>query len=263
MPLEIIAPDDRPNSKCWQVFNPLAAGWPKQSASNQSVTCVWGLGGRNYHITKSCVEQQSSWLFADMPYFNRWMGEHTADSCHWRLIPKALHESKIHDYPDDRSKTLLKEVREWRTNGIHVLIAPSSDSITRWMTGMSSEQWLRNTLKDLAQHTDRIIRVRYKPRKHGMSGPMVQDVPVADDLKDCWAVVTLCSIVGVEAAVAGIPVISHQSSATAAVSTQDLADIESPCMPDRGRWLNTLSYRQFTKAEMRSGLAHEILHQLL
>ena len=264
--LTICAPIDKPNSKCWQVFTPLLQGWPcssiNQGASIEHVPCVWGLGHGNYDITKAMITQGKSWLFTDMPYFNRWMGEHTAESCHWRLIPNALHECNVIDYPSDRARHMGINLQDWRQQGNHVLVAPSSDTITRWLIGKSTKQWLDETLLALRAHTDRPVVVRHKPRRDGKSGPMVENRSVAEDLKDCWAVITLCSLVGVEAAIAGIPVMSHSLSATAAISTARIDHIENPRMPDRQAWLNTLSYRQFTKAEMRSGLAHAVLHQL-
>lgn len=217
----------------------------------------------NYNTSKICVNQHVPWLFTDMPYFNRWMGEHTADSCHWRMIPNGLHENKVSDYPNDRARSLGLDLKEWRKSGSHILIAPSSDTLTRWITGQLANDWMKDTVTELKKHTDRPIVIRRKPRKNGISGPMVETKSVADDLKDCWAVITLASIVGVEAAVAGIPVISHAASATGPISTDQLSNIEKPRLPERQAWLNTLTYRQFTKEEIRSGLAHEVLHQLL
>ena len=224
---------------------------------------MWGLRPENFNISKACSNQKMPWLFADMPYFNRWMGEHTAETCHWRLIPNGLHETRANDYPEDRVKSLGLSLRDWRKSGSHILIAPSSDTMTNWVTGRYAKQWLNETLAELKKHTDRPIVIRNKPRKNVTSGPMVETKSVTEDLKDCWAVVTLASIVGVEAAIAGIPVISHPSSATSTISTDQLSSIEKPRMPERQSWINTLSYRQFTKAEMRSGLAYEVLHQLL
>jgi hypothetical protein len=200
-----------------------------------------------------------------MPYFNRWMGEHTADTCHWRLIPNSIHESTVGEYPSDRAEALKIRLVDWRTSGSHILIAPSSDTVTRFTldTDTSDKQWVRETVSTLSNLTDRPIRIRHKPRKGKLSGPMVEATPLEDDLRDCWAVVTTSSIVGIQAAIAGIPVFCHPRAPSSAVGNHSLSRIERPEMPDRQRWLNTLAYRQFTKAEMRSGFARSILHQLL
>lgn len=265
--LNIIPPAKKPNSKCWQVFNPLLEGWPGSSIVHKASdlrepSCVWGLGFGNYTITKSIVSSGKKWLFTDMPYFNRWMGEHTAETCYWRLIPNGLHANSIVDYPDDRKKLLGIRAKPWRKQGTHILILPSSDTMTRWVAGMTDEEWISSTVAAVRSKTDRPIKIRKKPRAGKQSGPIVETTPLSNDLRDCWAVVTLASIAGVEAAIEGIPVISHASSATAPISTS-LGEIELPNMPDREAWLNTLAYRQFTKAEIRSGLAYSVLHQLL
>ena len=268
--LNIIHPPKNFTSKCWQVFTPLLEGWQGSTASDKFIPdhrpiCFWGLGWDNRIYAGRCIDEKRRWLFADMPYFNRWMGEHTADSCHWRLIPNGIHEHTIGDYPGDRADSLGIELRDWRKDGKHILIAPSSDTVTRFILekDVSDKQWTRETVEILKDLTDRPIKIRNKPRKGKLSGPMVEITSLEADLRDCWAVVTTCSIVGIQAAIAGIPVFCHPRAPSAAVGNFALSRIERPEMPDRRQWLNTLTYRQFTKAEMRSGLAREILHQLL
>ena len=268
--LNIIHPKGNFTSKCWQVYAPLLEGWPGSSASDNFVydhrpACFWGLGWDNKILALKCLREGKKWLYADMPYFNRWMGEHTADTCHWRLIPNDIHESKVGDYPSDRADALGIHLQDWRKQGSHILIAPSSDTVTRFILDrdVSDRQWTRETVQILSDITDRPLRIRNKPRKGKLSGPMVETKPLEHDFEDCWAVVTTCSIVGIQAAIAGIPVFCHPRAASAAVGNLALSRIERPEMPDRRLWLNTLAYRQFTKAEIRSGMAYSVLHQLL
>jgi len=267
--LNIIYPINNYTSKCWQVYTPLTEGWPGSITRHEQIfdhrpICFWGLGWENEKLAQRCIREDRRWLFADMPYFNRWMGESTAEQCHWRLIPNAIHESSSGDYTSDRIDSLGIRLADWRNSGSHILLAPSSDTVTRFiLDGISELQWIKSTLEKLKTITDRPINVRRKPRKGKLSGPMVETKPLEEDFRDCWAVITTCSIVGVQAAIAGIPVFCHPKSASAAVGNLCLSTLERPKKPDRQRWLNTLAYRQFTKAEMRSGLAREILHQLL
>lgn len=267
--LNLIGPKDNTSSKCWQVLLPLQHGWPGSIVSHSAQIfdrplCFWGFSHDNISIANRCRQEKHKWLFADMPYFNRWMGEHTANSCHWRLIPNGIHETTIGDYPSDRVDLLDIKLKDWRNNGSHILICPSSDTVTRWVDkNLNENSWVKETIHNIKQHSDRPIRVRRKPRNGKSSGPMVESVPLEDDLRNCWAVVTSCSIVGAQAAIAGIPVFCHAFSPAAAIGNFDLADIEKPRMPERQAWLNTLSYRQFTKAELGNGFAKEILHQLL
>jgi hypothetical protein len=215
-------------------------------------TVMWG----NISTVRSCPKP---FLFTDMPYFNRWMGNNR-DTCHWRVIPDHVHVTPelYGKYPDDRFNQLNVTVRDWRTNGNHILVCPSSPAIERYYGDIN---WLAVTLQLLKQHTDRPIRVRHKPRANGTSGPRGAVIPFEEDCKNAWAVVTLASIAAVEAACLGIPVFTHEKGLGGVLANKDLAKIEEPLMADSARtlWLNTLAYYQYTEAEIAAGLYKEIL----
>ena len=199
-------------------------------------------------------------IFTDMPYFNRWMGNNR-DTCHWRVIPNHVHAT--HDlkdrFPDDRFKQLGITVRDWRTTGDHILVCPSSPAMERYYGDVN---WLEGTVQLLKQHTDRPIRVRHKPRANGTSGPRAAVIPFEEDCKNAWAVVTLASIAAVEAACLGIPVFTHEQAPGSIFGNNDLANIESPTTYNYGLrtlWLNTLAYYQYTEAEIAAGLYREII----
>ena len=196
-------------------------------------------------------------LFTDMPYFNRWMGNNR-DTCHWRVIPDHVHVNpEIYGkYPDDRFNQLNVTVRDWRTKGDHILVCPSSPAMERYYGDVN---WLEGTLQLLKQHTDRPIRVRHKPRANGTSGPRAAVIPFEEDCKNAWAVVTHSSIAGVEAAVLGIPVFSQWESPCSMIANLDLSYIEEPVLHDRSSWLNTLAYYQYTEAEIAAGIYKGIL----
>jgi len=261
--LNLIGPKNKPDSKCWQVLLPLKNGWAGSTIKSTYIddgrpVCFWGLGENN-ETAEQC--RNKKWLFTDMPYWNRWMGPETADACSWRVIPNALHETGVYEYPNDRCKDV--QLSNWRKTGNHILVCPSSTTMTMWTCKQTESEWTTKTIKELKKYTDRSIVVRHKPRLRGISGPMVETTPLEQDLSDCWAVVTNCSIVGVQAAILGIPVFCHVSSPALAVGNTELKDIENPRMLERQEWINTLSYRQFSKAELANGFAKEILHSFL
>ena len=198
-------------------------------------------------------------IFTDMPYFNRWMGDNR-DTCHWRVIPDHVHVNpEIYGkYPDDRFNQLNVTVKDWRTNGDHILVCPSSPAMERYYGDVN---WLEGTLQLLKQHTDRPVRVRHKPRANGTSGPRAAAIPFEEDCKNAWAVVTLASIAAVEAACLGIPVFTHEKGPGGVLANKDLSKIEEPLMADSARtlWLNTLAYYQYTEAEIAAGIYKEIL----
>lgn len=215
-------------------------------------TVIWG----NISTVKSYPKP---FLFTDMPYFNRWMGDNR-DTCYWRVIPNHVHVNPdLYDkYPDDRFNQLNVTVKDWRINGDHILVCPSSPAIEQYYGDIN---WLAGTLQLLKQHTDRPIRVRHKPRANGTSGPRAAVIPFEEDCKNAWAVVTLASIAAVEAACLGIPVFTHEKGPGGVLANKDLAKIEEPLMADSARtlWLNTLAYYQYTEAEIAAGLYKEIL----
>jgi hypothetical protein len=195
-------------------------------------------------------------LFTDMPYFNRWMGDNR-DTCHWRVVNDHLHCNWVTgNMPDDRFKKLGITVQDWRIKGDHILVCPSSAALERYY---GDHNWLVGTLQLLRQHTDRPIRVRHKPRANGTSGPRAAVIPFEEDCRNAWAVVTHSSIAGVEAAVLGIPVFSQWQSPCSIIANLDLSCIEEPVLHDRSSWLNTLAYYQYTEAEIAAGLYRDIL----
>lgn len=197
-------------------------------------------------------------IFTDMPYFNRWMGDNR-DTCHWRVIPNHVHALGIYGgFPDDRFKKLNVTVRDWRTTGDHILVCPSSPAMERYYGNIN---WLEGTLQLLKQYTDRPIRVRHKPRANGTSGPRAATIPFEEDCKNAWAVVTLASMAAVEAVCLGIPVFTAEH-APGSIFGNRIENIENPDLCDhalRNIWLNTLAYYQYTEAEIAAGLYREIL----
>ena len=197
-------------------------------------------------------------IFTDMPYFNRWMGDNR-DTCHWRVIPNHVHALGIYGgFPDDRFKKLNVTVRDWRTTGDHILVCPSSPAMERYYGDIN---WLEGTLQLLKQYTDRPIRVRHKPRANGTSGPRAATIPFEEDCKNAWAVVTLASMAAVEAVCLGIPVFTAEH-APGSIFGNRIENIENPNPCDhalRNIWLNTLAYYQYTEAEIAAGLYREIL----
>jgi hypothetical protein len=215
----------------------------------------WGLGGNNFDLVKEYVHNNIPYYFTDMPYWNRWLGNNR-DSCSWRVIPNALHCNWIKDYPSDRFKKLNVKVNDYRKTGNHILVCPSSSTIERFY---NEPNWLSNTVNNLKQYTDRPIKIRHKPRANGTSGPAVAKFKFEDDVKNAWAVVSLVSIAGVEAACLGIPVFCHSSSPCAALGNIDLSIIETPNLSDRAHWLNTLAYYQYTENELKRGM-HKVIY---
>jgi hypothetical protein len=222
----------------------------RDNTVNNGPGVFWGLVKNNYNLIKEHQAKNVPYYFTDMPYWGRWMGNNRSE-CYWRVIPNNLHCSWVEDYPSDRFNKLNVNVKEWRTKGDHILVCPSSVTMSRFY---NRSNWLNETLVELRKYTDRPIKIRNKPRDNKTSGPRAATIPFEDDVKDAWAVVTLASIAGVEAACLGIPVFADVNSPCSQLGNLDLSLIENPKLVDRKKWLNTLSYYQYTEEELKKGM---------
>jgi len=133
--------------------------------------------------------------------------------------------------------------------------------MTQWYTGMSTKMWTDSIMHGLKKHTDRPIEVRQKPRGKGTSGPLAATVPFNEQAKDTHCVITLCSLVAVEAQLMGIPTMSHPESFASEVSITSTEDIENLYKPDTSQWFYNLAYHQFTHSEIENGTALECVAQ--
>ena len=214
----------------------------------------WSLGSYNYALIKKYKQSNVDWIFTDMPYWNRWMGKNR-ETCYWRVIPNDLHVSYCKDFPNDRFKKFNLSVKEWKTKGDYILVCPSSYMLENYY---EQQNWTEHTVNELKKYTDRPIKIRTKPRNLVTSGPRAATIPFEDDCANAFAVVTLASLAGIEAALLGTPVFCHPSSACAPIASTDISQIENPIRPERQDWLNTLSYFQYNENEIAQGLYTEI-----
>lgn len=215
---------------------------------NKNASVFWGLARNNFMLIKEHQKQKIPFYFTDMPYWNRWMGDNR-NTCSWRIIPNALHCNWVKNFSNDRFKKLNVTIKDWRNNGDHILVCPSSNTMNQFY---NQDNWLTNTIIELKKYTDRPIKIRHKPRSNKTSGPRAANIPFEEDVKNAWAVVTLASIAGVEAACLGIPTFCSKQSPCAPLNNTDLSKIENPQLVDRTEWLNTLAYYQYTEQELKS-----------
>jgi len=178
---------------------------------------------------------------------------------YWRVSKNSIHYKKTRDYPEDRFEQWRVQPKPY-TTGSKILVCPSSETMTRYITGMSVDMWLTMVLSSLRELTDRPVEIRHKPRAHGTSGPAAATVPFEEQAKDTHCVVTCISLAAIDAQMMGIPTICDPASFAADISSTSLEEIENPRRVDRQQWFNNLAYSQFTHDEIESGLAQEILN---
>lgn len=153
----------------------------------------------------------------------------------------------------------------WKNNGTDILIACQRDDSQQWQGMPANDIWLSNTVKQIREHTDRVIVVRPHPRqKISQVDNCLLDIPVKilgtyDDFdlyrsfQQAWCVVNWNSGVGPQAVMHGIPVFVGPSSLAHPVGNEDFSQIESPNKPDRDQWLIELSHTEWTVDEISAG----------
>ena len=165
----------------------------------------------------------------------------------------------IIDRPADRWEKLKIEIDSFK-QGSNIVIVPPDRKIVHTLGLGSEDQWINETVLKIKNFTDREIKIRKRPEPRA-------DRIVSNTFKDFIKDDTFC-VVGyssnalVEAAMHDIPVISLGHSATKSLYSYQLADIEKikPAYhSDKQAWLNHLAYSQFTREELLSGVAWQLV----
>ena len=166
----------------------------------------------------------------------------------------------IIDRPADRWESLGLEQHSFK-QGSSIVIVPPDRKIVHTLGLGSEDRWINETVLKIKSFTDREIKIRKRPEPRA-------DRIVSNTFKDFIKDDTFC-VVGyssnalVEAAMYDIPVISLGDSATKSLYRYQLEDIEKikPAYPsDKQAWLNHLAYSQFTREELLSGVAWELIN---
>jgi hypothetical protein len=166
----------------------------------------------------------------------------------------------IIERPADRWEQLNIDQYSFK-QGSAIVVVPPDRKIAHTLGLGSEDQWIDRTVLKIKSFTDREIKIRKRPEPRA-------DRIVSNTFKDFIKDDTFC-VVGyssnalVEAAIHDIPVISLGHSATKSLYTYQLEDIEKikPVYPsDKQAWLNHLAYSQFTREELISGLAWELIN---
>jgi len=166
----------------------------------------------------------------------------------------------IIDRPADRWEQLNLEQHSFKQGSAIVVVHPDRKIVHTLGLG-SEDQWIDETVVKIKNFTDREIKIRKRPEPRA-------DRVISNTFKDFIKDDTFC-VVGyssnalVEAAMHDIPVISLGHSATKSLYGYQLEDIEKikPAYPsDKQAWLNHLAYSQFTREELLSGLAWELIN---
>ena len=179
----------------------------------------------------------------------------------WFRVTKNAYQNSgpIHNRSELRMRHLRIDQSRF-VRGRKIMLVPPDPKVAETFKLGSAEEWTRRTIADIQSFTDRPVVVRDRPASRSVR--QLEDRFVDAVRDDINAVVVYTSNCAVEAAQHGIPVVCLGDSAATPLS-QDLINID--CLQDLHKdqiydWLRHLSYCQFTKREMQSGVCWRIIN---
>jgi hypothetical protein len=169
------------------------------------------------------------------------------------------------------SKDLNISLKDYRTSGNHILLCLQRNG--GWSMGNTNIQdWTISTINKIRQYTDRPIIIRPHPGDKQSKAILTPGNPhcrlpfsnnitlstnqsIIDDLKNCWAAVNYNSSPVVGAAIEGVPIFvaDKEKSQCAEIANADLAQIETPVLYERQRWVERLAMFHWNFDELKSG----------
>ena len=204
-------------------------------------------------------------LYADLGYWKRRL--HSRYDGYHKLILNARHpidyfQNRKHDLT--RLRDLGLNIKPWRRNGNHIIVAGMSDKAARF-EGLVPGQWERDIIAKLKKITDIPITYRAKPscmRTRAIPGTTFnRELDLDKQLASAHAVVCRQSNVAVDAIVAGVPVYCEYGVGKA-LSMGDIKEINDPFIPtdeQRLDFLADVSWTQFSTHEIATGLPFQHL----
>ena len=251
-----------------QLWPAIKKGW--QDTQMRPVHFFWGLAGKNIPHIKGCIERNEEWWYVDNGYLTQQITRypepkiHDYDKTYFRIVKGGLHTRNGKTGSVERLTKLEQQgidvkFKGWTDNTDHILLCPSSPTVTHFVNDISQEEWIESVTSELRQHTDRPIKFRNKPRP----GNQWWNTNIKDDLKGCHCLITNMSLAAVDAVMNYVPVLTHAQNVAFDMSINNLPNINKPFKPSKEKiepWLNMLSHNQFTIPEIEDGTAYRILN---
>jgi hypothetical protein len=217
-----------------------------------------------HKIMKQCWKDGRDFYYIDTGYFGN---ERTALNPngwkYWhRIVKNDLQHGEIIPRPDDRFKQFNKKFRPWKKAGRKILVAAPDEKPCKFY-GITKDEWVRQTVETIKQHTDRPVEVRERAAKRidRIANDTLQNA--LDN--DVFALVTYNSVAAIESIFHGIPAFTlAPANAASPIALQDLSQIDNPHYADHDKlyaWACHLAYGQFHNSELLSGRALELLKQ--
>ncbi len=174
---------------------------PPQRGQAGDVLVIWNRYAHWEQMADRFEREGGTVIVAENGYIDP--GRHT--DRRWYALAVGGHngQGKWPDLGPERWKAIAPRLgvtlAPWREHGEHVLVCPNRDFGRAGH--IMPANWAQRTVDELRKYTKRPIRVRAHP---GNNKP---ERELAEDLRDCWAMVIWYTSAGVQALLSGIPVI--------------------------------------------------------
>jgi hypothetical protein len=188
----------------------------------------------------------------------------------WKVGLNGINKGAFFSVGNDaaRANSLGLVLKPWRSQGDHILICGQHDRSLQWQHMPNLSQWFTETIKEIRKYSDRKIVIRPHPRcpitpienqfKNVIKQMPIKKAGTYDDydirFDNAHAVVSWTSNPGIRAVINGYPVFTGSTSLAHPVANDNLADINTPQMPDRQQWLNDYAHTEWTIQEISNGL---------
>ena len=236
------------------------------AAGPADLAVMWGHGPRLAPIRQAQLASGGRYLVAEVGFFGDRLGtcslgfDGLAGRAVWPEAPPGA----------ARRKSWGLKAPEPASGGDAVLLLgqmPGDASLE----GMDAARLFASIAADIRTQDARPLIWRPHPRARGMAQVLGADEVSTGDLSEALAraavAVTWNSTAGVDAVLAGVPLIALDAGAMAwDVAGHSLADLGNPPRPGKRemeRWLDALAWCQWRLAEVRSGAAWAHLKTLI
>lgn len=217
-----------------------------------------------HKIMKKCLEDGNNFYYVDSGYVGNNVGTNNNQGIkrYHRIVLNDLQHKTIRPRPSDRWDVLGVNVAP-RRSGRRIIIAAPDEKPCKYY-GIDQQQWVKDTVATIQQHTNRPVEVRERAPKRS---DRVFKEPLSYTLtQDVHAVVTFNSIAAVESILAGVPAfVSAPSHVAEPVANRDLSRIDNPFYPDRDllmAWCHSMAYGQYHVKELKNGTAFRMMQEL-
>lgn len=220
----------------------VSRGFPNKGAPGD-VLLLWNRYAERHDLATRFESEGGTVLVAE----NAFLGVDRSDRRRYAMAQGAHNGAGFwHVGGPERWAQLGIDLKPWRKDGDHILVCPNRSF------GMPGFIMPANWVVEMTNRLQRVTSRRIKVRPH--PGNNLPKVPLAEDLKNAWAVVIWSSSAGVDALVAGIPVYCEAPWWICKSATRGIREIEKPLDGiNRLPAMQALAWAQWSVEEIEAG----------